>query len=281
MSWRDLIAKAITDLVTPAYHGTNKTFSAFKAQPVDWMLDRGLGTHVAKDPALASSFAERWMKPAQTIWQQDTMKGEPQIYPLMIPHESRFKQLPQPLVRDNWIDDVPQWKKVMHDEWAVERAMADAAYRRDPDMLERYLREARQYDPAVAQSSARTMAEGGTARTPEGDYDLPRFLGNYGGRPYNDADRALMTETARKAWQDEGYAGLRYINTSPNEAGAKGVTDPTSYIVFDPKDIRSRFAAFDPAQRNSSELLAGLAAVSALPIGALAAQDAFTMEPRP
>jgi len=67
MGVREQIVKAIlakggrTDLTTPGYHGTTRTFSGFRNQPVadSYMIDRALGTHVAADPALASSFPEK------------------------------------------------------------------------------------------------------------------------------------------------------------------------------------------------------------------------------
>jgi hypothetical protein len=42
------------------------------------------------------------------------------------------------------------------------------------------------------------------------------------------------------------------MNTSPRET--EFATDPTSYIVFDPKHTRSRFAQFNPADVESSDL---------------------------
>ena len=33
-----------------------------------------------------------------------------------------------------------------------------------------------------------------------------------------------------------------------------GISDATSYIVFDPKNIRSRFAKFDPAKKDRAGL---------------------------
>ena len=42
----------------------------------------------------------------------------------------------------------------------------------------------------------------------------------------------------------------------PNDQGSWGRSVDTT-VVFDPKNIRSRFAAFDPMQRNSANLLAG------------------------
>jgi hypothetical protein len=83
---------------------------------------------------------------------------------------------------------------------------------------------------------------------------------------------------ARQDWQKQGYAGLKYINTHPAEAGAPGVKDPVSYIVFDPKHLRSEFAQMDPAMAHSSDLLSGVLppiAVGGGIMGSLAAGDRY------
>lgn len=62
----------------------------------------------------------------------------------------------------------------------------------------------------------------------------------------------------------EGYDGVKLTNFS-DEAGY-GVYNPTThYAIFDPQNIRSRFAAFDPTKKTSANLLAGVAGAAALP----------------
>jgi hypothetical protein len=294
MGWRENIAKALintvsggkrTDLPTKVYHGTNKTFEAFENRPVDYMLDRGLGTHVAKDPALASTFADRWIKDKGpdyfSRWTKE-VKGEPQVYPLRVPGEEKFLQLDQPR-RGSLIEGEPAWRGIMHDEHAVERAMADAAYRKDPEMLTRYLVEARAMKPDDAAAISRALVAGERPMIEGRPSNLQEFLANFGGKPYNDADRQRMTDLARQHWEDQGYAGLRYINTSPTEAGAKGVADPTSYIVFNPASIRSEYAAMSPAAAFDPHLLGSVAAgavgtgaaVANWPPGEVAATDKY------
>jgi hypothetical protein len=53
----------------------------------------------------------------------------------------------------------------------------------------------------------------------------------------------------------EGYDGLKVTNLS-DEAGYGNYRPATHYGIFDPKNIRSRFAKFDPAKADSSDLLA-------------------------
>lgn len=59
-----------------------------------------------------------------------------------------------------------------------------------------------------------------------------------------------------EALSDEGYDAVRYIDASP----ATG--DSISFVVFDPSKIRSADAAFDPAQKESSNLLAQFAPIA-------------------
>ena len=79
---------------------------------------------------------------------------------------------------------------------------------------------------------------------------------DYGGAPWTEWD----TYDALKQAQDEGLAGLRMENVGDSLSGKH---TGTSLAVLDPRNIRSANAAFDPAQRGSSNLLYGVAA----PIG--------------
>jgi len=51
-----------------------------------------------------------------------------------------------------------------------------------------------------------------------------------------------------------------------------------SYAILNPKNIRSRFAAFNPAKRDSADLLAGIAPW-AMPIGATLLGGSFLLPP--
>jgi hypothetical protein len=58
--------------------------------------------------------------------------------------------------------------------------------------------------------------------------------------------------------------GKQNVIDAVNEAGYPGMVlqerpDMLSFAIFDPANIRSRFAAFDPAKRNSKNLMAGVA----------------------
>ncbi len=63
----------------------------------------------------------------------------------------------------------------------------------------------------------------------------------------------------RQGLKKQGYDGIRYKNV------IEGSGKDYSYIVFDPQNIRSRFAKFDPAKADSADLLAANPATAALP----------------
>ena len=68
----------------------------------------------------------------------------------------------------------------------------------------------------------------------------------------------------REGLQKLGYDGIVYRNMMEGSGADK------SYIVFDPKNIRSKFAQFDPAKAGSADILAGLAGLGVLGAGATA-----------
>jgi hypothetical protein len=75
-------------------------------------------------------------------------------------------------------------------------------------------------------------------------------------------DYTNTNDIARFAKQ-QGDKGVRFFNIKDQGARMRGVGDvpetADNLTVFDPAMIRSRFAAFDPAKRNSANILAGTA----------------------
>jgi hypothetical protein len=291
MSWRARIAKALaagqpvrTDLSTPGYHGTGNVFIGFENQPISktHMIDTALGTHVGKDPLLASGFADRFINqtPRSPADYQVRMEKTPNVIPLAIPGEDKFLQAVQPRYEGRE-KAKPEWRHVLTDQRAIEIMAAQKAYQQNPELLERYLMEARMQPAKEAIGNARAMVRGDRVPMEGREYNLEELTRNFGGMPYNAADKQAMVDTARDAWSKEGYKGIRYINTAPLEAGAFGVKDPTSYVVFDPKNIRSQFAKFDPAKMDSNDLLAGIAGATAVPVGMGVAFDQSAYEAAP
>ena len=214
-------AKEAETATTRVYHGTNAEIQGpLASKPEEFMLDRSLGIHVSKDPAIANTFAS---------------KEGGHVIPLDI-NEQKFLPVEQP--------KYPVSGATKTDQVAIEQMVMKEAYKSDPEMLERYLTEARKIPPEEAKTAAADLAAGKTVKlSTEGDkeYTLDSFLNNYGGRPYNAADRGKAVQIARESWQQQGYDGLKYENTSPMETA--GVKDKSSYVLFDAGKAGKPFAA--------------------------------------
>jgi hypothetical protein len=74
------------------------------------------------------------------------------------------------------------------------------------------------------------------------------------GKMMYDLEEGQLNAWAKEA-KAEGFDGLKVTNLS-DEAGYGNYRPATHYGIFDPKNIRSRFAKFDPAKADSSDLLA-------------------------
>jgi len=227
------------DLVNEAFHGTPKTgFNRFQVPDAanEYMPDRALGVHVTKDPVIANHFAEG------TGSKRDTVENGA-VYPVKIPDDSHFLEVDQPLLPYIKDRSTPKTANNVHsDQNQIEQLIYKTAFQKDPEMLARYLTEARAVPKEAATKLANDMVAGKSVTLPvDGpNYDLDRFVRNFNGKPYNAADRAKAVDLFKKEMQSQGYVGLKYINTSPMEtAGAK---DPTSYVIFDPsKHIKSKY----------------------------------------
>ena len=81
------------------------------------------------------------------------------------------------------------------------------------------------------------------------------------GRTYGDLTDGQLTEWATEA-KKQGYEGLKIKNFSDNtDWGTYRAAD--HYLIFDPKNIRSVHAEFDPAKAGSADLLSGIASIGA------------------
>jgi hypothetical protein len=67
----------------------------------------------------------------------------------------------------------------------------------------------------------------------------------------------ISTDNAAKFAKKLKYDSLVVKNVIDDKYGK--MEPGTSIVVFDPRNIRSRFAAFDPAKKDSADLLAGIA----------------------
>lgn len=210
-----------------AYHGTQQDIGRFEATDRD-MIDRMVGPHFAADPTLASKFAEG-------IYNRNPNGGR--VYPVDIQNANKFLTVNQP--QYDWAKGQPPGpRNVTTDQTAIERLIGIEGYKARPDLLERYLIEARRFSPQEAAAKSKALVKGETVDIEGKPTTLEGFVNNFGARPYNVNDRVDLVKAARDALQSKGYAGLRYINTSPTET--EGVSDPTSYIPF-PGNVSSRF----------------------------------------
>jgi hypothetical protein len=65
---------------------------------------------------------------------------------------------------------------------------------------------------------------------------------------------ALWQQLLKEKLQDAGYDSIKYANFHESDGAP-------SYLLLDPRQLRSKFAAFDPKRANSRDLLASLAAM--------------------
>lgn len=253
---------------TPSAHGEEGAFTTFRDANAgdEYMLDRRLGAHFAKDPAMSNTFLYE-------MGDTDIFPNKgAHILPVQLPAEHEFLDVDQPLIP--WTDpNSPDFRPppegvarepLRHtDQRAIEELVALEAYRRDPDLLARYLVQARNVSPSDAPRLTQEFLKGSEVALPYDDKPrtLSDFLRNYGGNPYNDADRARVVELAREALKEKGYKGLRYYNTSPSET--RKAADKTAYIVFDPqRDVKSTMnrGTFDPNDPHLNKAHGGLIA---------------------
>jgi hypothetical protein len=228
-----------------AYHGTGTPgFEKFRVNPDDYMPDCALGVHVAKDPAVSETFVKT--VPGQGWGAKDEKQGG--IYPLHIPTDDKFYTLRQDLLP--YIDkNTPKTpKNVENDQTAVQREMARVAFRKDPDMFTRYLRDRWRMEPHEAEQAAKDILDSKPHKNPMLSSREINGLDDYikadgVATPTNKEDKQRFAKLFKEHLQGQGYKGVKYINTSAKEtAHAK---DPTSYIVFDPKDIKSKYTGAD------------------------------------
>jgi hypothetical protein len=87
----------------------------------------------------------------------------------------------------------------------------------------------------------------------KGDVDLNE-------RTYVDAMASID-----RAFKKNGFDAARILNYHANLPGNPPITGQTAWVFRDPNQLRSRFALFDPARRDSPNLMAGVAAPGPAP----------------
>jgi len=240
---------------TQAYHGTSKPgFERFETPDAgQYMPDRGLGIHLAKDPEIANTFA----------------KDSGGVYPVDMPPEEKFYPIKQdhlPYIEDK---TSPKYaRNVISDQSAMEHEIYRVAYQQDPEMFARHLERRWNMPREEAVKAAQDITSGkpysnelmSPRSTREPIVGLDDYIERDGVvKPWNEGDRAKAIAVFQKHLQDQGYVGVKYINTSPMEtANAK---DPTSYVLFNPREhARSRFTG--ALMSDSGEVGAPLSALA-------------------
>lgn len=84
------------------------------------------------------------------------------------------------------------------------------------------------------------------------------FIKDYKGGTYRDEPYSKVIQEAL----DKGHDGVILKNTRDSMGGEQPLTDVA--VVFDPSQIRSKFAEFDPTKKDLADLSAGVAALPGL-----------------
>lgn len=215
------------------YHGTKSSFDEFKDAIRYGGYGAGdFGIHVTPSPETANKALHigdtDLMSLSSNPETQEYLKGK------LLPGEAGANVMPLKASIHNPVD------------------MPDLGVWRDPQsMLRRTLptEDGLKFDPYYLQDH---------------NYNDPAFLDHLVGEADKiqrmqgvpaEQQQALWQHKFRELAQEHGYDSARYPNHT------EGTGEP-SYLLLDPRQLRSRFAAFDPEKRNSRNLLAGLAAAT-------------------
>jgi hypothetical protein len=155
-------------------------------------------------------------------------------------------------------DDMRETMRTLHAEreklgdaiWSArgeERAPIFARMQEIDDTLAELTRNER----AIGQQVYPLRARGDFAEVPFSQYDGDTF------------------KAAMDAARAEGRDGVRFIGGVDASLGQQNPQASEILAVFDPSNIRSKFAKFDPAKRGSSDILASMAPIGLGTVGAL------------
>ena len=219
---------------TDVYHGTDKTFSQFDRQT----RDGDFGIHVSSTPDAANRILERSVLNPASGHRELTYRPSAQILPL----KARIRNaLPLPDVGwwgnpVDWGESLIQQRLLQNGEGGTlagtnfERRVGDNPIEVPSPILDDLLQLAAKHGSPYYTLSGRAGGNSSSFIA-----DLTRWL------------------------QEHGYDAIQYSNN------LEGRGEP-SYMLLDPRQLRSRWAQFDPAKfGKTADLLAGLG------IGAVAA----------
>lgn len=252
---RSIAAVKNNPLTQDVYHGTEMGFNIFKDQIGTTNLSLGLGIHVARDPRIASNeyFTNRSMN----------MGGR--VLPLKTFPDSFFFEVRQDILPGRSKNTKRTPKTVRSDDASIANEMLSVAFKENPELFERIIVKSKRLFPKDASRVVNDLVEGRTTNAIGKDYDnIYDFVQAFNINLYDQKDQAEVTRLFRKHLIENGYAGVKYINTSSTEV--KGSKDPICYVILPEVvstghfPIRSRFAKFaekDIASPNIERSVAG------------------------
>ena len=232
-------------LTQDVYHGTQHDFPAFREglkNRAEYMPSLMLGTHVARDPAIASN---------EYFTQRDPDKGG-HVMPLKTYPDEKFFEIPQK--KPNGM--------LEHDDYAVEKAVKLHAFQKRPDVLALALMQDENISFEKAMEGAEKLVRGESWTTPrQVEFKDLHDLVYSGFSPHfpSPAARVHAVRSFRDHLIKQGYAGVKYINTADDETS--GARDKVCYIAFDKPTkegyypLRGRFAAMNPADKADPDLM--------------------------
>ena len=205
------------DTDAPLYHGTSSDIAAF-------------------DPALrGDATAARTAKMA--TWMTDdptTARGYAEHSALSAPVSRKIKEA-------GVAEDAGDWD--LYDAKLIEA-----------EKLEKQFSEQRLQGQNIMPVYAPKVGQDRTIWN-RGDVDAEGlFVKNMKGKSFDDTGVSDDIQTILQGARRDGYAGVKFLNL--DDAIGMGARPATHVAVFNPSDIRSKHAKFDPAKRNSADLLA-------------------------
>lgn len=138
-------------------------------------------------------------------------------------------------------------------------------------------------NPEIASLFARLRASNQIAGE-EAPNVLPLF-GRYvrkGDIDLNKVEYPQAITSIAEAFDKQGFDAARVLNYHANLTGHPPITGQTAWVFKNPNQLRSVHAAFDPAKRDSSDLMAGFAVPGPAPVPGFRVKEPESGgEPRP
>jgi GNAT superfamily N-acetyltransferase len=233
------------------FHGTRADFNEFEVSD-DGLVNETMGVHVAKDPKLTDAFSVGTYA-ASSAWSEGedavkTRSKDGHRIPDMIKPGGNtkpvFVKMEKPYIMPNYGS---------MDQHNIRIDVFDKVFREDKNAFIHFATSTRNVSPEEAEDAYERLSrnepiENGNLSVPQSYIDeygsgFAGFASNYSPEFAPDYKGKDWKNWAGKRYKEimvsQGYDGIIYENTSGNEVGHDGKIDHTSYIVFDPKNIKS------------------------------------------